>query len=140
MLLKCSKCQRLYAAQSDHDPGICLYCLQSDKKDAKEEQPCVVMDWRDPLYEYACRLFGRNQLKAWQRVEEILIRLGDYRDCRQMLEQASIRKQKLYERVINDIQSGEGVLFCRMRSTSCAIFPVRLNPGNGLQWVRKSFA
>ena len=66
-----------------------------------------MMDWRDPLYEYACRLFGRNQLKAWQRVEEILIRLGDYRDCRQMLEQASIRKQKLYERVINDIQSGE---------------------------------
>lgn len=107
MLIRCSRCQRLYAAQSDHDPGICLYCLQSDKKDAKEEQPGVVMDWRDPLYEYACRLAGRNQLKAWQQLEEILIRLDDYRDCRQMLEQARVRKQKLYDKVVNDIQISE---------------------------------
>lgn len=107
MLLRCSKCQRLYAAQSEHDPGICLYCLQAEKPDAENDESQVVMDWRDPLYEYACRLAGRNQLKAWDRMEEILIRLGDYRDCRQMLEQARMRKQKLYERIINDIQIGE---------------------------------
>jgi len=106
MLLRCKKCQKLYAAQSEHDRGICLYCLQTDRQSTKKEQARSLEDWREPLYEYACRLAGRNQLKAWDRMEDVFIRLGDYKDCVQRLENARIRKQELYERIENDVQLG----------------------------------
>ena len=52
-------------------------------------------DWREPLYAYACALEARRRAEDWAKLEPILIRLGDYRDCKERLARARVRMENL---------------------------------------------
>lgn len=64
-------------------------------------------DWREPLYAYACALEARRRAEDWAKLEPILIRLGDYRDCKERLARARVRMENLCALAVLDAKERE---------------------------------
>lgn len=108
MLFRCRECAQLYAAQVEPADGLCLVCRGKRGAGVPQEEGLHdAADWRKPLYDYACSLVSRRRPEEWARLEEVLIRLGDYRDCAHMLEKMRLHMQNVCALAMEDVKTSE---------------------------------